>query len=198
MDTNTLKHCIKDALSTASPHTLINAWNTFCTETNDDSGIIYYNNPRTFHALYDGSCPSQDIVKDIVEGSYRSDDHFFRYSGCTGRIVSFDALTDASSSYDADDLADWLVRAYHDDIDEINALLECSISDDYRNSVFTVGDRTFKAIAYAGKCCDKCYFHYRLECQACNLFDCNVLPQCDEDGIGYRCYYVEVKNDCSL
>lgn len=59
--------------------------------------------------------------------------------------------------------------------------------------IFTLGGEAYAvAVPCSGKsCCDKCMFSVpgKHECKAGNLMDAGVLPVCDEDGIGYNCYY---------
>lgn len=61
---------------------------------------------------------------------------------------------------------------------------------------FSVGDVTYRFVPCDMRSCSNCCFcSLKHGCGASDLFDAGVLPQCDEDGIGYNGYYEEVTNE---
>jgi hypothetical protein len=193
----TIKEPIEDiingAIDSLDTYDTISAWNEYCQRDKDFDATIYRNGPSFFYENY-----SEDsmwsLVRNISQGNYNSNHNLVCYSKHTGHLNSFDYLCDELSPYDQSALVAWIIRTYGDNLEEIGEFLGTEVKEDY--NVYTVGDTRYKAIKCDEPClCERCVFNAGKSCKASDLFDAGVLPQCDEDGIGYACYWIEVKND---
>lgn len=94
-------------------------------------------------------------------------------------------------------LVDWLIRTYGNDLESIGEFLGEDIKVDKDDTVYTVCDKIYKYYADEDLvcCCDKCCFSQGKSCGASDLYDVGALPRCDRYGMGYNGYWIEVKND---
>lgn len=196
----TIKEPIEDiingAIDSLDIDDTISAWNEYCQRDKDFDGMIYRNEPSFFYENY-----SEDsmwsLVRHISNGSYASTDNLVCYSKHTGNLNSFNYLCDELSPYDQSSLVNWIIRTYGDNLEEICDFLGVELTEDY--NVYTVGDKQYKAVKHDERSgCERCVFNAGKSCNASDLFDAGVLPQCDEDGLGYACYWIEVKDDSSM
>lgn len=169
---------------------LVSAWNDYCTASNSMEDYIYRNTPSFFEENYhDGNL--WQLVKDIYYGKYNASHDYVKFSKQTGHLVTFDYLSEDVSPYDQSSLVSWLIRSYGDDVESMYNF----IGVEYDDLTYTVGDNTYQFIVSAeDDCCSHCCFHSDRSCNASDLFDANALPQCDEDGIGYRGYWIKVED----
>lgn len=195
----TLEDTLNGVLNGMSTDDIIDAWNEYCSRANYMDDYIYHNTPMFFEEHYhEGAL--YDLVKDIFYGRWDASDTFVKFSQQTGHLVSFTYLSEDVSPYDQSSLVDWLIRTYGDNLEEIGEFLGEEIEvddDDDDDTIYTVGDKTYQFCTddETPHFCDKCCFRQGKSCGASDLFDVGVLPQCDEDGMGYRGYWIEVKND---
>lgn len=193
----TTEDIINGVLDGMSIDGIIRVWNKYCNRASYEEEYIYHNTPMFFEEHYhEGAL--YDLVKDIFYGRWDASDTFVKYSQQTGHLVSFTRLSEDVSPYDQSSLVGWLIRVYGDDLESIGEFLGEDIEvDEEDDTIYTVGDRTYQFCADDDLVCycDKCCFHRGGNmCGASDLFDADVLPQCDEDGIGYRGYWIEVKD----
>lgn len=195
-----MKEAIEDTLNGVidgmATDDIIVAWNEYCQRDNDYDSMIFRNDPSFFMDNYTEDS-MWSLVKHISHGNYNSNDDYVVYSKQTGNLNSFDYLCDDFCPYDQSSLVDWLIRTYGDDLESIGEFLGEDIEVDEDDTLYTVGNKTYKYCADDDLvcCCNKCCFHQGKSCGASDLFDVGALPQCDEDGIGYSGYWIEVKND---
>lgn len=190
----TIEDKINAALDATPTDELVSVWNEYCNKANYMDDYIYYNTPMFFEENYhEGSL--YDLVKDIFYGKYVVADHYIKWSQQTGHLDSFDYLSDANSPYDQSSLVDWLIRTYGDDLESIGDFIGVDLTED-EDTDYTVGDRTYRFVrdAETPHSCDKCCFNRGKCCAASDLYDIGALPQCDEDGMGYNGYWIEVKD----
>ena len=194
----TIEDTLNGVLDSMSIDDIIVVWNEYCQRDKYYDSTIFRNDPSFFMDNY-----SEDsmwsLVKHISHGNYNSNDNYVVYSTQTGNLHSFDYLCDTYCPYDQSSLIDWLIRTYGDNLEEIGEFLGEDIEVDEDDTLYTVGDKQYKAVKCDEPClCERCVFHAGKSCKASDLFDAGALPQCDEDGIGYDCYWIEVKNDSSM
>ena len=195
----TIEDTLNGVLDGMATDDIIYAWNEYCHHDNDCDSMIFRNDPSFFIDNYTEDS-MWSLVKHISHGNYNSNDAYVVYSKQTGNLNSFDYLCDTYCPYDQSSLVDWLIRTYGDDLESIGEFLGEDIEVDEDDTVYTVGDKTYKYYADDDLvcCCNKCCFHQGKNCGASDLYDVGALPQCDEDGIGYSGYWIEVKNDSSM
>ena len=192
----TLEDTLNGVLDGMATDDIIVVWNEYCSRADYMDDTIFRNDPSFFMDNY-----SEDsmwsLVKHISHGNYNSNDNYVVYSKQTGNLNSFDYLCDDHCPYDQSSLVGWLIRTYGDDLESIGEFLGEDIEVGEDDTVYTVGDKTYKYCADDDLvcCCNKCCFRQGESCGASDLYDCGVLPQCDEDGMGYSGYWIEVKND---
>ena len=195
----TIEDKINAALDATPTDDLVSIWNEYCNKANCMDNYIYYNTPMFFEENYhEGAL--YDLVKDIFYGRWYSSATFVKYSQQTGHLVSFDYLSQDVSPYDQSSLVDWLIRTYGDDLESIGEFIGADFFYEDDN-IYNVGDKQYRYCKDDNLACycDKCCFNRNGNvCGASDLFDVGVLPQCDEDVMGYRGYcllWIEVKND---
>jgi hypothetical protein len=188
----TIEDTLNGVLDGMATDDIIVAWNEYCNRANHMDDYIYHNTPMFFEEHYhEGAL--YDLVKDIFYGKWDAADTLVKYSQQTGHLVSFTYLSEVVSPYDQSSLVDWLIRTYGDNLEEIGEFLGTEVKEDY--NVYTVGDKQYKAVRHdEQRGCERCVFNAGKSCKASDLFDAGVLPQCDEDGLGYPCYWIEVKD----
>ena len=192
----TIENTLNSVLDGMSKDDIIVAWNEYCQRANHMDDYIYHNTPMFFEEHYhEGAL--YDLVKDIFYGRWDAADTLVKYSQQTGHLVSFTYLAEDVSPYDQSSLVDWLIRTYGDNLEEISEFLGEDIEVGEDDTVYTVGDKTYQYCADDDLvcCCNKCCFHQGKSCGASDLYDVGALPQCDEDGIGYSGYWIEVKDE---
>lgn len=195
-----MKETIEDTLNGVLDSTpiddIIVAWNEYCQRDNDYDDTIFRNDPSFFMDNYSRES-ILDLVRNISNGNYNSNDNYVVYSKQTGNLNSFNYLCDDYCPYDQSSLVDWLIRAYGDNLEEIGDFLGVDIEVDEDDTIYTVFDKTYKFCTEDDLvcCCDKCCFRQGKCCGASDLYDIGALPQCDEDGIGYNGYWIEVKDE---
>lgn len=192
----TIEDTLNGVLDSMSIDDIIVVWNEYCQRDNDYDATIFRNDPSFFMDNYTEDS-MWSLVKHISHGNYNSNDNYVVYSKQTGNLNSFDYLCDTYCPYDQSSLVDWLIRTYGDNFEEIGKFLGEDIEVDEDDTIYTVGDKTYQYCADDDLvcCCNKCCFHQGKSCGASDLYDVGALPQCDEDGIGYSGYWIEVKND---
>ena len=191
----TIEDTLNGVLDGMATDDIIRVWNNYCDRANYDD-YIYPNTPMFFEEHYhEGTL--YDLVKDIFYGRWNASDTLVKYSQQTGHLVSFTYLSEDVSPYDQSSLVDWLIRTYGDNLEEIGEFLGEDIEVGEDDTVYTVGDKTYQYCADDDLvcCCNKCCFHQGKSCGASDLYDVGALPQCDEDGIGYSGYWIEVKDE---
>ena len=192
----TLEDTLNGVLDGMSTDDIVDAWNEYCQRDKYYDDMIYRNDPSFFMDNYTKES-MWSLVKHISHGNYNSNDNYVVYSKQTGNLNSFDYLCDTYCPYDQSSLVGWLIRTYGDNLEEIGEFLGEDIEVDEDDTVYTVGDKTYQYCADSDLvgCCNKCCFCRGVACGAYDLYDVGALPQCDEDGIGYNGYWIEVKND---
>lgn len=196
----TIEDTINGVLDGMSTDDIIDAWNEYCNRAKYMDDYIYRNGAAFFFENYslDDAKSVERMITDVCSGGYSPNDNYVKFSTQTGLPVSFDYLSQDVSPYDQSSLVDWLIRTYGDDLESIGEFLGEDIEvDEDDDTIYTVGDKTYQFCADDDLvcCCNKCCFHQGKSCGASDLYDVGALPQCDEDGIGYSGYWIEVKND---
>ena len=189
----TIEDTLNGVLDGMAKDDIIRVWNIYCDRANYTDDYIYPNTPMFFEEHYhEGAL--YDLVKDIFYGRWNASDTLVKYSQQTGHLISFTYLSEDVSPYDQSALVDWLIRTYGDDIESIGEFLgeDITVDDD---AIYTVGNKTYKFCADDLFCCDKCCFNQGKCCGASDLYDAGALPQCDEDGMGYDGYWIEIKDN---
>lgn len=152
----TLEDTLNGVLDGMATEDIIVAWNEYCNHANYMDDYIYHNTPMFFEEHYhEGAL--YDLVKDIFYGRWNASDTLVKYSQQTGHLVSFTYLSEDASPYDQSSLVDWLIRTYGDDLESIGEFLGEDIEVDEGDTIYTVGDKTYKFCADDLFCCDnKC------------------------------------------
>lgn len=192
----TIEDTLNGVLDGMSDDDIIVAWNEYCNRANYMDDYIYHNGAMFFFENYniEDAKSVETMITDICAGGYSPNDNYVKFSTQTGTPVSFDYLSQDVSPYDQSSLVDWLIRTYGDDLESIGEFLGEAIEVD--DGIYTVGNTTYQYVTDDSLACycDKCCFHRDGNmCGASDLFDIGALPQCDEDGIGYRGYWIEVE-----
>lgn len=117
------------ALDMSSDEELFQIWNEYCRQSNCLDDEIFRNTTDFFAEHYTDS-DLWILIKNIVNGSYRSSDRYLKYSLCTGNIVSFEYITDVASPYDQSSLVGWLMRNHGDDMKFISDFIGCNIESE--------------------------------------------------------------------
>lgn len=191
----TIEDMLNGVLDGMSIDDIIVAWNEYCQRDKDIDDMIFPNDPSFFMNNYTEDS-MWSLVKHISNGNYNSNDNYVVYSKQTGNLNSFNYLCEDYCPYDQSSLVDWIIRTYGDDLKSIGEFLGEDIEVDEDDTIYTVSDKTYKYCADDDLvcCCNKCCFHQGKSCGASDLYDVGALPQCDEDGIRYNGYWMEMKN----